>query len=157
MHTRAKIKEAVKNRLLSISELDNRVYTSRTRELSTVPAGVIYIKQENAERIDNQTLRRNTELSIEVHTQGQTAESDLDSLALLIEDAMTGDETLGDIVHDVQYAGMDQGFVSEEGATTAMAIQIRYTITYFTEETNNTISEDFGGSNYNGDLIKGTT
>lgn len=135
-HVRQQIREAVRDRLKTISDFNNRVFTSRNLPLTQAfPAICIYATEEEAEyREMGNKQSRTLNLVIDVYAQSSANLDDvIDGLCVKIEKKMAEDETLGGLVTESLYSEFGFETDNEREMLTA-AGSLKYQVQYRTSE-----------------------
>ncbi|MDR1311924.1 MAG: hypothetical protein LBK01_08675 [Burkholderiaceae bacterium] len=132
MHSRQAIREAVYQKLSAHPDLATLFY-ARTKSISEedLPAGDVVTGSETVESASDQWQElRTVQLHVLLYAQNTASVADtLDTLAEVVEQLLSDDQTLGGLCTTFQYAGCDPDY--ESAATYDMAIlTMNYTCRY---------------------------
>lgn len=155
-HPRQAIREAMIARLRSMIEPIGVVQswnTNRFRPLwqdEELPAISVYTLTENAQEFSKapRELKRELEVAVEIIAQGNARNDDtLDSIALLVEDAVHSDETFGGVCSDCLLTGSEL-IQQTEGEQITGAIVLRFAVTYYSEAPGDRLLPNYEGADF---------
>jgi hypothetical protein len=131
LHMRARLRQAVALQLKNQTTAAANVFPARVRPTtaSQLPCLLVFTEDETAERYTGGTTVRRVDLVIRgrVATVGDPPQDTLDALALEIEQAIAGDESLGGLAFDLQLVRTHSG-ASAQSDRQAGDIDLTYAV-----------------------------
>jgi len=142
MHKRALIRKKIKEILLKKTLAGSKVYLNQAMPtwVEELPVILIYTRSEPAEKFNQspRELRRDLQVAIEIISKGtedalsedgpQTQDI-IDAIAETVEDEMSRDETLGELVEDSILSDTEFDY-EDKGANLIGSARLIYTVTY---------------------------
>ena len=144
-HVRKSIRDNIVTTLTGLSTTGSNVYRSRVYPLaaSKLPGLTIYTKSEEAEYSTNirpRTLFRTLTVIIEAYVQGLSDyDSQIDTIAVEVEEALSTDVTRGGYAKDTQIVSFDAEY-SGEGDIPVASATFTVQVVYSTKENDSEIA-----------------
>ncbi len=138
-HIRKQIRNAVIAKLKSANIVGDRVFGNRARKIfrNECPCILIYTDKEPAEVANEapREFKRDLQLAVEIIVAGSASDDhdvddQIDDLAVKVEEAMTDDETFGDLCADTVLGDTEMDII-EDGEKPIAAAKIVFSMPYF--------------------------
>ncbi|RFA24348.1 hypothetical protein CAI21_21985 [Alkalilimnicola ehrlichii] len=137
MHARAKIREAVAERLLLVQRVAGNVYETRLHALEgrELPGLTVATGNERSEQYtDDRDMRRELQVQVAVHVRGaHDFDREADSIAAEVESVLMTEPTLGGRLANF-YLSETQPDYSGEGERRVGRLAMTFMATYYTYE-----------------------
>jgi hypothetical protein len=137
-HIRKQIRYAFKDLLTGLTGIGQNVFTNRVDPIETgeIPALTIQIDDDQADEVTNYvggggSFNRVIPVTVSIYQVGDTVDDDLDDFAELVEQAVSGDTTLGGLVANVIYQSTN--IETERAEQIKGVAQIQFTCDTFHE------------------------
>lgn len=137
MTTRAEIRKRVVETLRDRTDVADRVFSNRARQLwpEELPAIMVYTRTESASEFGSapRTLKREIRLAVEVVAKAdEDLDDELDRISEQVEALIGSDDTLGGTVADVVIQDLEMS-LSGQGETVFGSSVMTFRVTYFRE------------------------
>lgn len=134
-HIRTDIRNALKAKLLFVTNAEDRVYVNRAYDIEKAKLPAIHIYDESetiSDRVLNvQRLIRKVTMKIDLLvTNSSDVDTDLDDLSKQVEDIISADRRISNTCSASFYVGMETSF--DRGEKTVGRATLTYEITYLT-------------------------
>ena len=142
MHKRQEIRNHIRNLLTGKTAAGSRIYFNQAMPawVEEMPIILVYTDSEDANKFNQspKMLRKDLQIRIEIvadgtedmfRGDGKPTQDLLDEIALIVEDEMSRDETLGETVEDSIYNGTEFNFV-HEGQNAIGSARLSYLVSW---------------------------
>ena len=138
-HIRQQIREKFGTTLTGLTTTGNRVYESRVYPLETVPALIIYTKEESSEPIvigTDRVMSRELSVIVEGYAKATSNFDDtIDTISKEVEEAIAADRTLDGLAKDCYLQSTEIEF-NGEGEKPLGYVSLTFLTNYYVKETN---------------------
>lgn len=102
-HVRTQLRSAVVGAVNGVTALKGRVTAARpyARNLDVVPAAEVLLSQEDAERLDGDSIQRAMDVTVHIAAASGSPEDDLDKIAVEVEKAVVTSADVQNIASDI--------------------------------------------------------
>ena len=138
-HIRQQIREKFGTTLTGLNTTGSRVYESRVYPLETVPALIIYTKEESSEPIvigTDRVMSRELSVVVEGYAKATSDFDDtIDTISKEVEEAIAADRTLDGLAKDCYLESTEIEF-NGEGEKPLGYVSLTFLTNYYVQETN---------------------
>jgi len=138
-HIRQQIREKFGTTLTGLTTTGSRVYESRVYPLETVPALIIYTKEESSEPIvigTDRVMSRELSVVVEGYAKATSDFDDtIDTISKEVEEAIAADRTLDGLAKDCYLESTEIEF-NGEGEKPLGYVTLTFLTNYYVKETN---------------------
>jgi hypothetical protein len=138
-HIRQQIREKFGTTLTGLTTTGSRVYESRVYPLETVPALIIYTKEESSEPIvigTDRVMSRELSVVVEGYAKATSDFDDtIDTISKEVEEAIAADRTLDGLAKDCYLESTEIEF-NGEGEKPLGYVSLTFLTNYYVKETN---------------------
>lgn len=139
-HARKQIRDAVIGQINALTTTGSNCFASRVWPMGEdkLPGLIVYTVSESADITTMGSARnsyRKLQVNIEAHVKGANPDDTIDTIAAEIESALGDDHSLGGLVKDIYYNGIEIDLKGEGDKPIAVGV-LSYVVEYQVKENN---------------------